>query len=325
MSKYCVGCGALLQDKLEFQKGYVKDLEMKYCERCFRIKHYHELKKIEIKVDNKELLNQINKQKGFAFFFCDFLNLYPENIFYYHQVKMPKVFLVTKSDTIPKSISYEKIRLWLKKYYSVKEEILFVSKKNPHKLEDLIEKNPYPSLYFLGPTNAGKSTMIDSLLKSKNLESFVTMSEFPNTTLNFLKIPYNGKQIYDTIGFVKQSIVYEEELLKKVNVKKEIKPIGYPVSAYASFIVDDFFRVSFDTKVNVIWYGSENLKIRKVYEKNKSLLDKEKNVFSLNSSTNVFLKGIGFFYVKDACTMTIYGVSKESICITPSFLGGRND
>ena len=42
MSKYCLGCGVLLQDKDEKKEGYVSDISQNYCKRCFRMTHYHE-------------------------------------------------------------------------------------------------------------------------------------------------------------------------------------------------------------------------------------------------------------------------------------------
>ena len=36
----CLGCGTLLQNTDSSLEGYVKDLNNKYCERCFKITHY---------------------------------------------------------------------------------------------------------------------------------------------------------------------------------------------------------------------------------------------------------------------------------------------
>ena len=120
MSKYCLGCGVLLQDKEEKDLGYVKDMTKDYCMRCFRLTHYHELS-TSLESKSSDVLKKINASSGFAFFFCDFLNLYPENIAYYHKITLPKVFIVTKKDTIPKSIYYLKIKEWLQKDFKIKD------------------------------------------------------------------------------------------------------------------------------------------------------------------------------------------------------------
>ena len=156
MSKYCLGCGVLLQDKDEKKEGYVSDISQNYCKRCFRMTHYHELSVVG-ESKSKDVLAKINASSGFAFFFCDFLNLYPENIKYYHQITLPKVFVVTKKDTIPKSIYYLKVKEWLQKDFKIKEDIFFVNEKSVFKIKDLLENIPYQNIYFTGPTNALKS------------------------------------------------------------------------------------------------------------------------------------------------------------------------
>ena len=38
--KRCIGCGAVLQNNDSQALGYVPDLSMDYCQRCFRLSHY---------------------------------------------------------------------------------------------------------------------------------------------------------------------------------------------------------------------------------------------------------------------------------------------
>lgn len=40
MTKYCKGCGVLLQNEDENALGYVPTLDTSYCQRCYRIRHY---------------------------------------------------------------------------------------------------------------------------------------------------------------------------------------------------------------------------------------------------------------------------------------------
>ena len=40
MTKYCKGCGVLLQNEDENALGYVPTLDASYCQRCYRIRHY---------------------------------------------------------------------------------------------------------------------------------------------------------------------------------------------------------------------------------------------------------------------------------------------
>ena len=52
--------------------------------------------------------------------------------------------------------------------------------------------------YILGCTNAGKSTLINTMLASKT----ITTSRIPNTTLDFINLYIEDKILTDTPGFV---------------------------------------------------------------------------------------------------------------------------
>ena len=77
----CAGCGALLQDVDPLKEGYVRNLDNKYCERCFKITHYNEY--ILSNKSNDEYLkkvNEIDKTHDLVIVTVDFLNLF---VYYY--------------------------------------------------------------------------------------------------------------------------------------------------------------------------------------------------------------------------------------------------
>lgn len=317
MSKYCLGCGVLLQDKDEKKEGYVNDISQNYCKRCFRMTHYHELSVVG-ESKSKDVLAKINASSGFAFFFCDFLNLYPENIKYYHQITLPKVFVVTKKDTIPESIYYLKVKEWLQKDFKIKEDIFFVNEKSVFKIKDLLENTPYQNIYFTGPTNAGKSSLLNTLLKEENKKDLLTISEARNTTLNFIKVSYKNKTLYDTVGFIDELPYMTLDLQKKSNLKKEIKPLSLPMKKNSFCMLEDFLFLEMNHEENIIWFGSENLKVSKTYKK-PSEENKLKKEIKIVEPTNLYIKGLGFFYIKESTTLTLYLENPECLSMAPSF------
>ena len=321
MNKCCKGCGVLLQSENPSKIGYVENLDQKYCRRCFRMRNYHEFQKVTIPKGQESMLEKVNQSTGFAFFFCDFLNLYPDNIKCYHQIKIPKLFCVTKSDSIPESIYYENIRRWLQKTHHITEEILFISVKNVHKLKEKISRLPYQKIFFLGPTNAGKS----SLVKALTNQSEITVSEMPNTTLNFIKVPYLEKQIYDTVGFADMYTLEDPTLIKKTILKKQIKPLILPVNESCNLLIEDFLRLAFDRKVQVTFFKSDLLKVQKVYSKNTSLLDTPSFTKDIKARSHIYLEGLGFFYLEKPCKITFYNITEEYINICESFFGGNHE
>lgn len=317
MSKYCLGCGVLLQAKEEKKEGYVSDISQNYCKRCFRMTHYHELSVVG-ESKSKDVLAKINASSGFAFFFCDFLNLYPENIKYYHQITLPKVFVVTKKDTIPKSIYYLKVKEWLQKDFKIKEDIFFVNEKSVFKIKDLLENIPYQNIYFTGPTNAGKSSLLNTLLKEENKKDLLTISEARNTTLNFIKVSYKNKTLYDTVGFIDELPYMTLDLQKKSNLKKEIKPLSLPMKKNSFCMLEDFLFLEMNHEENIIWFGSENLKVSKTYKK-PSEENKVKKEIKIVEPTNLYIKGLGFFYIKESTTLILYLENHECLSMAPSF------
>jgi len=328
MIKKCCGCGATLQIDDEGKIGYTKSLEMNYCMRCFRIQNYHDFKNAYIDIPKEDVLKKLNSLHGFAFFFIDFLNLHEEAINCFKSLNMPKILVISKSDIIPKSIYIEKIKSWLKNVHHIENKVIFLkkdSKTSTKKIREEIDKMNDKNIYFVGITNAGKSTMITSILETEKLiESKVTISELPNTTLDFIKFPLeNGKILIDTPGLNYQSVVLKWQILKEANPKKEIKPITYQLKKEASLVLENKLRITLEKQGNITWFGSESIKLKKVYQKNTCLTDQNKIEYKTLKNVFIFMKGIGFFYVKESPKVTIYGIEKEYISLEPAFLGGN--
>ena len=105
MSK-CIGCGAILQNENENEKGYVVSTNSLLCKRCFDLKNYNKNADFESNFDNDLLLKNINKKGLFTIFLCDIISLNDKVIDIYNNIKNDKIFVLTKVDIIPKNIKY---------------------------------------------------------------------------------------------------------------------------------------------------------------------------------------------------------------------------
>ncbi len=285
MNKRCIGCGKIMQMENKNLPGYTPDLKMDYCRRCFRLKNYGE-KKEDI-VNEEEIINKINKRKGIAFFLVDYLNINKETVSIFEKIKIPKVLVISKSDTLRKEMKPEKIAKWLNRVYHIKEKVLFISSKPYYQSSNIfkaMDEQNDNTAYILGITNAGKSTFINKILKENNIKKELLASNKPNTTLDFIKIKVGAYTLYDTPGFS-----YKNN--HEIAVEKEIKPISYQVKKGTKLKVANY-EFYFEENNKVTYYGKQEI---------KRTFQEIKNPIALNIEENqdIVIPGIGYLNIKE--------------------------
>lgn len=316
MNKRCIGCGVLLQIENEGDVGYTKSMSMDYCVRCFQMTHYGNFSIVYHPSIEEDVLFQINQIPSHVFFFIDFLNLHEESFSFFKKIMNSKTLVVTKLDTIPQSVYFEKIYVWLSKMCHTKD-ILMIRDSNSsvRKIEEKMRSCSFQNILFAGVTNAGKSTFLNRFLNQNS----ITVSCMPNTTLDFIQIPYSTYILYDTPGLCYHTYPLSPKLFKQVNVKGEIKPITYPISAGNSLLIGNLFRISFSYDTSVTWFSSSNVETLKIYEKNKTFMDQNMIELSVLDNSNLYIKGIGFFYFKYGGMVHLYNMEEEFFSLLPSF------
>lgn len=221
MSK-CIGCGAILQNENENEKGYVVSTNSLLCKRCFDLKNYNKNADFESNFDNDLLLKNINKKGLFTIFLCDIISLNDKVIDIYNNIKNDKIFVLTKVDIIPKNIKYEKIIKSLKYNYNIDTYLFSIkNKKLINSLLNII--NEKKNVIISGITSSGKSTLINTLFNQN-----ITASHYKNTTLDFIMIKHDDLIIFDSPGFDTKIITSKiKNTLKEkiINLKK-----GYEVN-----------------------------------------------------------------------------------------------
>lgn len=322
MSKKCVGCGIELQNQNSQTLGYVHDLNQDMCKRCYRLKHYHEIQVMD-KMDMKKVKESIKNIKGMVFFFVDVLQISREAISYFKKISNPKILVISKCDVLPKSISFNKIEKWIRDVFLVDSKILFVRKNSLSSLKKVVAEmkcNQGACFYFLGITNAGKSTFLNALLKYVDqIDSSILESELPNTTLDFIEISSSLGIIFDSVGICYPMPHLDSSLLLKAQAKKEIKPLIYPLKEVSRLLIEELIEIEVSKECSVVCLCSNSLNIVKVY---KHQIDSKKLVVSLNGHSHLLIKGLGIFYFKEKVDLTIYGIDEEVIEVLPSFMGG---
>ena len=307
MNKKCIGCGSILQYNNPNAFGYIKKEkydDSKYCERCYKIIHYNLAENTELNNINEKLLLEINKSKKNIFYIINFFDLNKETLNMYNNINQPKILIINKIDLIPRSLKLSKIEQFLKNNYQIKEKIYFISTKIPKNIKEIINRISLEkpnSIYFVGFTNAGKSSIINKIIGT----DLITTSYTKNTTLNINKIKINdNNSLYDVPGFNYQSCFYNKDLklLKKINNNKELKPITYQTKENTSIIIENKIIISFNSINSITIYYSNDIETKKVF--NKKINSNYK--FKIEDNTDLIIKGLGFINIKKACNIDIF-------------------
>lgn len=322
MSK-CIGCGVELQNDDPNKDGYVDNLDYVLCERCFIIKNYGQNKVVKkSNVDYMKIIDNI-RDNDVIVYVSSLLTL---NLDYIDKFKNV-ILVLTKRDLLPKSIKDGKIINYIKKRYSNVQDIIVVSAYKKLNLDQLYNKlNAYKDkdIYFVGITNSGKSTLINEMIKSYNgYKGDITMSNYPSTTLGVLDVNIGDINVKDTPGIVIENSIInylDNKNIKKVNSKKEIKPITMQIEGRGAVLIDELIRLEYETEnASMTFYVSNNLKVDGISMKNPRLAEQYIRKYVIEDNQDLVIEDIGFVkftkmtIIKVCCNKDIYMYVRDKL------------
>ena len=318
--KRCSGCGIILQDQNVLQDGYTTDLNNDICQRCFRMRHYGEYQVIVKSNDEYlEILKNVGQTKDLVLYITDLLNL-EQNIEEVRSLLPNKMILVlNKKDVLPKSVKEEKLIKYLESKNIHFEEVIVVSVRKNYNIDYLLRRIKYfqtsKNVYVVGHTNAGKSTLINKLIHNYSDNSQeLTMSPLPSTTLNMVKIDINEHlTLIDTPGLVDNGSILNyvsENMVKKIEAKKEIKPRTYQLRKHQSIIIEDLIRIDYveGERNSFTLFLSNDLKVKRLLNmsNNQDLKDKNKITYDVKYDEDLVISGLGFVKIVNKGVIDVY-------------------
>ncbi len=308
MIKYCKGCGVRLQDNNVLLEGYTNNLSKDLCKRCFRLKNYGEYEIVTKSNDEYiEIIKDIGKTKSLVLYVIDLISL-PKNITKIKEyLKNNKVILVlNKKDMLPLSVTDKKILDYITENFEdvFIDKIVISANKNYNldKLMKLIKKHRvYKNVYVVGNTNAGKSTLINKLIENYSIDkSLITISSMPSTTLDEIKIPFKDFYLIDTPGLVDRHNIInyiDNNNIKKLSSKKEIKPKTYQIKKGQALIFENFLRIDYieGEKNSFTVFASNNVNVKRINGKRHNTLQElSRKEIDLKYHEDIVINGFGF-------------------------------
>ena len=322
--KRCLGCGIVLQDENVLQEGYTTSLDNDICQRCFRMKNYGEYQVVTKSNDEYlDILKSVGETKDLVLYITDLLNL-EKNIDEIRNLIPNKMILVlNKKDVLPKSVKETKLINYLESKDIHFEEVIVISANKNYNIDYLLKRIKYhqtsKNVYVVGHTNAGKSSLINRLIKNySDKTQELTMSPLPSTTLNTVTIEINDYlTLIDTPGLVDQGSILnyvDEAMVKKISAKKEIKPRTYQLRKNQSIIIEDLIRIDYveGERNSFTLFVSNDLKVRRLLNlfNNDELKDKNKITYDMKYDEDLVINGLGFVKIVDKCVIDLY-IDKE--------------
>lgn len=316
MSKICFGCGIKMQSVDANKDGYIREDKYDtsiYCERCYKMMHYGEYKSVYEPKSINSIVDSVNKNAKYVVFMSDFINIFDRVVDIFKSIKVPKVLVISKSDIIPKNVSFSEIKAYLKVTYGIKENIIFTSNKT--NLNTFIkELYGHEEVYFLGLTNSGKSTLINAIMdKYDSSNARITTSYKENTTMDFIRIKVGNMTLIDSPGF----LIDNFSLAKNTQIDSEIHPITYQNKTNCTYNIGGLFNIKLAGMTSATFYFSSHVEIKRLYNKETIGLS-----FAVKGNSDIIICGLGFIKVTKDVVITIPESIMKFINIRPSITGG---
>lgn len=296
----CPGCGAIIQTNNPNEAGYIKEevlnkrLDSFLCMRCFKLKHYNEVKTVKEELtDINNIFKKIANEENLIVNIVDSFDLLGSVIPNINELfpKSKILIVCNKYDLFMRSNRPTKLRTYLKNYFKNKNikfcDLIVTSsldEKSGKPIYEAIKQNyNNKNVYFVGMCNVGKSTLLNTISKYSLDNLRLTTSIQVGTTLDVNAFKLNEINFFDTPGYYnqKQATYYlNKKSLNLTMPKKYIKPRIYQLYKNDTIFINGYGYLTYmgDVKCGIAFYVANTLMLYRtkndpIYYYNKHIND----------------------------------------------------
>lgn len=262
----CFGCGAIIQNTNPRLTGFLPralvEGETPLCQRCYRLQHYGEdVPDANFSTEYRKVMQKAKKENCLICLVVDLFAFESSIVPAIFEFLKDNPFIVigNKKDVLPKSADEAKLIKFINDKlltYDLKplHTIISSAYKNVNMDEIISTINKYrnnKSVYFVGASSVGKSSLINSFLKTYKNETktFISTSPYPGTTLDVIKVPLDNKSFfYDTPGVLVESAIFshiDRNAMKYIFPRREINPRTFQLNDKQSILIGGIARFDY--------------------------------------------------------------------------------
>lgn len=326
MRDKCFGCGNKLEEEKIFNL-LPDDESNQLCSRCFKMKNYGEYSNISDTIVFDKIFKTINKSNDLVVWVADIMDLNLDIISNKYDIKNDIILVLSKCDLLPKSVKEYKLMNYLEEYNLNVVDVVFTSSMKNYNFDTLYSKiekyKKSKNVYVTGLANAGKSTLINKMIKNySDYTAFVTTSIMPSTTINFININLSDDlMLIDTPGIIDDGSILNEvsiKDLKKITPKKEVKPRTFQIKSTQAILIDEYARIDYNSEYSnsLTIYLSNTIKVDSINKiKNPRLNDLQQHNIHVLANQDILIKGLCFIKVVKECDLVVYTIKGVKVDI----------
>ena len=164
-----------------------------------------------------------------------------------------------------------------------------------------------------------------------NENANITTSPLSSTTLDKIIVKLNEDiTLIDTPGLLEEGSIIDlvdKNLIKKINIDKEIKPKTFRIYPNQSLVIDNIMKIDYikGDKNSFTTYLSNNLKVekRKIDTETNNHLSKKR--IKVSAGEDIVIVGLGFIKVVTDAIIDIYVVEGTKVFARDSLIKVRSE